>query len=40
MNRRKFLKVGAITSGVVLVGAEGGSFALDHKLSKKNEILR
>lgn len=40
MNRRKFLKVGAITSGVVLVGAVGGSFALDHRLSTKNEILR
>ena len=40
MNRRKFLKLGAITSGVVLVGAAGGSFALDHKLSTKKEILR
>ncbi len=40
MNRRKFLKIGAITSGAVLVGAAGGSFALDHRLSTKNEILR
>ena len=40
MNRRKFLKVGAITSGVVLVGAAGGSFALNHRLSTKNEVLR
>lgn len=40
MNRRKFLKVGAISAGAVLVGGVGGKFALDHRLATKNEILR
>ena len=39
MNRRKFLKVGAISAGAVLVGGVGGKFALDCRLSTKNEIL-
>ena len=40
MNRRKFLKIGAVSAGAVLVGGVGGKLALDHRLSTKNEILR